>query len=520
VIAPENRKSFSIPDILRRSADEWGDSVFLKIGEEELSFGWMEDRSNRAANLFREIGVRKGDKVGLAVSTRPEFVELWFGLAKLGAIMVPVDPTMSGDDFGYVMSHSDSKVLVVEDSDNRPGDGPVCNLPKIRCRIWVGDNRCPPPGFMNYAELVGTLPPTVPRPLRHDPADIMAIVYTSGTTGVPKGAILSQHSYCNSGTTWSEHVVRARADDVFYTTMPLSHITMQTTTVVGSLIAGRPLVLGRPFDPGSFLDDLRSTGATVFGYGGAMIHRMLLVPPRTDDREIRVRLAFGGAVGTNTRREFEDRFGITLVEGYHLTECAGMVLVNSGEESKEGLIGKPLPGFDVMVVDEFDEEMPAGLSGEIVVRPKVPESIFLGYYREHDRTAENMRNGWLHTGDRGFADADGDIYFLDRKVDSIRRGREIFSSHEIERIVNSHPGVRESAATGVLSGLEAEDVCIFVVLKAGERLSPEEIATWCAGRMSTALVPRYVEIVTNLPKTVSGEIRKQELRRRSIPGIP
>lgn len=248
-----------------------------------------------------------------------------------------------------------------------------------------------------------------------------------------------------------------------------------------------------------------------------MIERLLHLPPRPEDREHAARLAFGESVAPAAGREFEDRFGIAVVAGYHLTECAGLCLAASGGSPKDGSIGKPIPCYDARIVDDFDEEMPAGLSGEIVLRSRTAGASFLGYYREHDRTAENTRNGWFHTGDRGYADTDGDFFFLDRKGDSIRRGAEIFSSLEIERAVNSHPAVLESAATGVVSGPVDEDVRVFVVPRPGAPFSSEDLVRWCSDRLGPALVPRYVEVVPELPKTAADGIRKSELRRRPVP---
>ena len=193
-----------------------------------------------------------------------------------------------------------------------------------------------------------------------------------------------------------------------------------------------------------------------------------------------------------------------------------MCLANIGEKAKEGAIGKPLPSYEVKVVDEFDEELPMGLSGEIVLRPQDPGGDLSRVLREHDRTAENMPNGWLHTGDYGYTDTEGRFFFLDRKVDCIRHGRAAIPCLEIERTINSHPAVLESAATGVLSELDDEDVRVFLVLRPGMNVFPEEIVAWCTGQMPSHHVPKYVEIVQELPKTAIGGIRKHELRKHPV----
>jgi crotonobetaine/carnitine-CoA ligase len=497
-----------IRGILRDRAASLGDGPFLRFRDESISFREMDERSNRAANLLREIGVRRGDKVCLMIGNRPEFVELWFGLAKLGAIMVPMEASLSRNSASYIASHSDAMVFAVEDSAYLAIEEQLGKLPKIRKKIWIGSGGGgSPSGFLNYREAVGAFPRTAVRLPATNPSDVMSIVYTSGTTGLPKGAMISQRNYCHSGRIWAEHVVRASERDVFYTTLPLARIQTQTLTVVGSLMSGCQMVLGDGFEALTFFDVIRRHGVTVFSYTSSMIDRLMELEALPDDAANPARLAFGGAVPGPMRRDFGSRFDLEVVEGFYLTECGGMCLANFGEKAKEGATGNPLPSYEVKVVDEFDEELPTGLSGEIVLRPKIPEAIFLGYYRA---------SGWFHTEDRGYVDTEGYFFFINRKADCIRHGGEVFPCVEVERIVNGHPNVLESAATGVLSELGDEDVRVFLVLKPGMCTSPEEIVAWCSGRIPSHLVPKYVEIVPELPKTAIGGIRKHELRKYPV----
>lgn len=506
-----------IREILREKAALIGGGPFLCFRDESISFREMDERSNRAANLLRELGVRQGDKVCMMIGNRPEFVELWFGLAKLGAIMVPMESSLNRNSVSYIATHSDATIFAVEDSAYLAIEEQLGELPTIRKKIWIG-NGCgaSPSGYLNYREAIGAFPRTEDKLTPMDPSDVMSIVYTPGTTGTPKGAMISQRNYCHAGRVWTEHVVRASERDVFYTTQPLSQVQTQTHLVVGALVSGCQLVLGDGFLARTFFDAIRRLGVTVFSFTSSMIESLMKLEPRPDDAANPARLAFGGAVDRTMAREFGTRFGIEMVGGFQLTECGGMCLANFGEGAKEGSIGKPLPAYEVKVFDEFDEELPTGLSGEIVLRPTTPESAFLGYYREHDRTAENMMNGWFHTGDRGYVDTEGYFFFVDRKMDCIRRGGEVFPCVELERIVNGHPKVLESAATGVLSELDDEDVRVFLVLQPGMDASPEEIVAWCSGRMSSHLVPRFVEIVPEFPKTAIGGIRKHELRKYPV----
>jgi len=505
-----------IREILQAGAASLGNAPFLHFRDESISFGEMDERSNRAANLLREIGVRRGDKVCLMIGNRPEFLELWFGLAKLGAIMVPIETSLGRNAASYIASHSDATVFAVEDSAYLAIEEPLGKLPKIRKRIWVGGVGGAPPGFLHFRETLGSFSRTAARLPPVVPTDVMSIVYTPGTTGPPKGAMISQRNYCHAGSVWAGQVVRATARDVFYTAQPLAHVQTQTLSVVGALAGRCRLVLEDGFVPGTFFDGIRRHGATVFTYTGPMIESLMRLKPRQDDGANPARLAFGGAVAGAAARAFGVRFGVEMVEGFHLSECGGMCIANFGAGAREGSIGKPLSSYEVKVFDEFDEELPTGLSGEIVLRPTTPESAFLGYYREHDRTAENMANGWFHTGDRGYVDTEGYFFFIDRKADCIRRGGEVFPCTEVERIVNGNPKVLESAALGVLSEPDDEDVRVFLVPRHGMDVSHDEIVAWCSDRMPSHLVPRYVEIVPELPKTATGGIRKHELRKHPV----
>lgn len=505
-----------IPGILRDAAGSNGDSLFLRCWDQSISFGQMDERSDRAANLFREIGIRRGDKVCMVVSSRPEFMELWFGLAKLGAVMVPMEASAREDTVSYIASHSDAAVLVVEETARIANGGRPGNFPEVRKKIWIGAAGGSPPGFLNYREVIGAFPRKSAGLPGIDPSEVMSIVYTPGTTGLPKGVMLSQGNYCNSGKIWAEEVIRANARDVLFTVQPLSLVLTQTLTVMASLMSGCPMVLEDGFDAPTFFNSVRRHGATVFHCTDSMIRSLMKLDRMPDDARNTARLAFGRALPGAMRRDFAKRFGVEVVEGFHLTECGGMCIADFGETAKEGPIGRPLRHYEVKVVDEFDEELPTGLSGEILLRPKVPEAIFLGYYRDPERTGESMSKGWFHTGDRGYVDTDGDLFFLDRKADGIRRGGEIFSCNEIERVINNHPKVLESAASGVLSGMDDEDVRVFIVPRPGEFLPSEEILRWCKERMAAGLVPRYIELVSELPKTESGGIRKHELRKRPL----
>ncbi|MCP4577718.1 MAG: ATP-dependent acyl-CoA ligase, partial [Deltaproteobacteria bacterium] len=342
------------------------------------------------------------------------------------------------------------------------------------------------------------------------------IIYTSGTTGPPKGALISQFNYVNSGRVWAEDIIDFREDDIFFTTLPLFHANAQMFTTMGALYSGRPFVLRERFSASGFFDEIRQYGATIFNYIGGMLTMLMKQAEREDDAQNPARATFGGAAPREIWRDFEKRFNTTIIEGFGLTESGGVCLCNPPHDITVGSIGKPMTFCDVAIRDENNQEVPIGESGEIVVRQTTPHSMFSGYYKQPDKTDEAWEGGWFHSGDRGYEDENGYFFFMDRIKDCIRRRGENISSFEIEKIVNSHPNVLESAAVAVPSELGEDEVKIYVILKQSEQMAPEELIAFCEERMAYFMVPRYIEFITAFPKTATERTQKFELRKIGI----
>jgi crotonobetaine/carnitine-CoA ligase len=287
-------------------------------------------------------------------------------------------------------------------------------------------------------------------------------------------------------------------------------------TTMGSLRSTRPFVLRERFSASKFFNEIRQYGATVFNYIGGMLTMLIKQPERENDAENPARATFGGAAPREIWRDFEKRFGVTIIEGYGLTESGGVCLCNPPHRIKVGSIGKPTSFCDVTIWDDNHREVPTGATGEIVVRPKRPDAMFLGYYKQPDKTQEAWEGGWFHTGDRGYQDQDGYFFFVDRVKDCIRRRGENISSFDIEKVVNSHPKVLESAAVAVPSELGEDDVKIVVVPRPDESLTPEELLSFCEERMAYFMIPRYVDFTDKLPKTPTERVQKFALRKLGV----
>jgi crotonobetaine/carnitine-CoA ligase len=321
------------------------------------------------------------------------------------------------------------------------------------------------------------------------------------------------NSYPTAGYEFTQRYVRAREDDVLFTSLPLFHVNAQSLTTVGSIVSGRPMVLAPRFSASRYFDDLRAHRATVFNYIGAMLTMLYKQPERPDDADNPVRLTVGGAAPAEIWRTFEERFGLTILEIYGLTETATFCLGSPPDDIRVGKIGKPVSWSEVRVEAEGGAEAPDGEPGEIVIRSKREHTLFLGYYKNPEATEQATAGGWFHSGDRGRRDSDGYFVFIDRLKDSIRRRGENISSYEIEQIVNAHPAVAESAAVGVPSELGEEEVMIVVVSRE-DGLDPAELVEFCRERMAEFMVPRYVELRGELPKTATQRVQKYQLREQ------
>jgi crotonobetaine/carnitine-CoA ligase len=282
-----------------------------------------------------------------------------------------------------------------------------------------------------------------------------------------------------------------------------------------SLVSGAAVRIAPRFDADGFWDDVHAHGATVLSFVGAMLVLLAKRPARGDDAANPLRVGFGVPIPVGLHEPFERRFGLRLVQGYGSTE-ATIVAWNHREDRKVGAAGPPLPGYAVQVVDDDDLALPAGRIGEICVRPHEPFSMFSGYLGEPERTVEAWRNLWFHTGDRGWLDDDGDLWFSDRMGDVVRRMGEFISPHEVEDVLASHPEVRLAAAFGVPSELSEEELMVAVVPQRGARLDAPAIRDWCSERLPHHAVPRYVELREELPMTPTGKIEKYRLRERGV----
>jgi crotonobetaine/carnitine-CoA ligase len=514
----ENMKTpLVLGELIEDRAKKLGDKVFLRFQDQTFTYNEINRLSNRCANGFLKLGIAKGDKVSFMLPNCPEIMFLWFGAAKIGAVEVPINTSYKGEFLRHIVDQSDSRILAIIPEYIDRVRLIQNDLKKLEKVIILGDFekkdvkglKIPVMAFKEFFDA-----PDTPVDVEVYPWDPISIIYTSGTTGLSKGG-LGPHKF------WivcAEKMLEYREgtkDDIFYTFLPMYHFNAQVLTTITALLAEAEMVLSDKFSASRFWDDIRKYKATQFNYLGAVIPILAKQPEKPDDIDNPIRVALGAGCPQNVMDVFEKRFGLICMEGFGMTEI-GIPIHVRGNDRRPGSCGKTMDIYEMMLVDDEDNEVPVGEPGEIIFRPKEPFTMMLEYYKMPDKTLESYRNLWFHSGDLAKKDADDYYYFVDRKKDSLRRRGENISSFEVERAINTHPKILESAAVAVSSELAEDEVKICVVLKPGETLSYEDLTKHAAERMPYFAVPRYIEFLESLPKTPTERVQKYQLRQAGI----
>ena len=504
----------NIRDYLESKVWNHPHKVYLYFEDQCWTYQQFNERVNQAANAFLELGIQKGDRVCLMLPNSPEFLFSWFGLNKIGGIMVPINTAFKVPESLYIVEHCEAKGIIAH-SETQPIALSVQE--KSSSLKWVAlihrDSQEKSIDLWSLWDKSSTSFKEIPL----QDQDIASIIYTSGTTGPPKGAMHTHQSYVLCGQAMT---VRAglSSQDRLMIILPLFHANAQFYSIMGSLAAEASVILVPRFHASQFWRQAKKYGATQFNFIGA-IGRILAARPNEEfEPDHSIRVTNGGPVPSDVYHAFTERFRIPhVIDGYGLTECP-CVCQNPIEGTiKVGSMGLPAKHPDpsirfteMKIVDDEDRELPFGKVGELVLRSPI---LLKGYFRDQEKTSEAMREGWFHTGDFCFRDEEGYFFFVDRKKDIIRRKGENISSVEIEKVLNAHPNVLESAVVAVPSSLSEDEVKAFVVLKEGKDLPAEEMIDWCRERLADFKIPRYLKYQKTLPKTPSQRIAKYLLKQ-------
>jgi carnitine-CoA ligase len=504
-----SRDAPSLRDLIERRARDHRDDPFCLFGDEIVTFGGLDTAVNRLANALAGIGIGPGARVAVMLPNHPDHIYAVLALAKLGATHVPVNVHVKGPGLRYLLEHSEVRTVIADGRYQGELSPAAAGSNRIETIVWRGEIAGAGDGRARSFDALAASGADHPPKLGPGPDHVVAIMYTSGTTGPPKGVMLSDTMYQAAGRT-AALVADVRPADVVFLWEPFYHIAgVQAVTLC--LLRGVSCALVERFSAAAFWDQVRRYRATQIHYLGGVLGLLMKQPERADDGLNPVRIAWGAAASPEMWPRFERRFGVRIHECYGLTEGASFTTVNLA--GKVGSIGKPVDHFEVRIVDDEDRPLPPGQVGEIVQRERAPGLLMKGYFKNPEGTRAALRDGWLHTGDLGHYDAEGFYYFAGRKKDAIRRRGENVSAWEIERVASACPGVEECAAIGVPSDLGEDDIKLFVRRAEGRSLAPLDLIRWCEERLAYFQVPRYIAFVDDLPKTPSERVRKDELSR-------
>ncbi len=503
----------NIRAFFERQVEKNPDKVYLYFQDQTMTYRELDQKANQVANGFLEIGIRKGDRVCLLLPNSPEFLYVWFGLNKIGAILVPIHLSLKEGEVAYIVNHSEAKAIIAGSLHDDLIQKVKRECKEVSNIIMIGG---PVSGSIHYDSwFMGQRSVLDPVDIAEDQDAVY--VYTSGTTGGPKGVMLSHRTYVLTGQSYA-HMAGIEPEDRLMTANPLFHINAQAYSVMGSLAAGASLVLIEKFSASKFWEQVRQYKATKLVLLLALTHILYQRPPSEADRDHIVGKIIAGGAPRGHFRDFENRFHVRIQTIYSLTESPLAIMSPGDSESKDGGIGLPMLHPDpkieneIKVIDPEGEEVPPHTVGEIVIRNR---AMMKGYFKDEKLTSEVIQDGWLHTGDSGHRDEEGYFFFTGRMREIIRRKGENISALEVETAINRHPKVLESAVIGVFSssGLGDEEVKVYVVLKPGENLPCSELVEFLSEELAHFKVPRYLEYRPDLPKNSTGRVMKEALKK-------
>lgn len=498
----------SVGHLLEDAASKNGDKTIFIYEKEHLSFAEANSRVNRAANALRDLGVNKGDRISIMLPNGLDFPIVWLAIGKLGAVTVPTNVTYQAHDLEYILNDSETSVMVIHPDYLPTLEKVRAKIPSLREVAILGPDR---EGYHSFEELTQKASDSyIIQDVNEN--DLVNIQYTSGTTGFPKGCMLT-HRYwllIAEGVTDFSHI---EPDDVDLTAQPCYYVDFPWNATL-CMMYGIPLVIMPRFSPSKFWPTVKDNSVTFFYVLGTMPNFLLTQKENPElEKNHKLRFVLCSGIVPKLHETFEKRWNVPWREVFGMTETGGdlMVPLEDKESVGTGAVGKPMYNKEVRVTDEDGNELPDGEIGEIVIKG---EPMMLGYWNKPEATAQTIKDGWLHTGDLAYKDEKGYFHVVGRIKDMIRRSAENISAAEVEGVLAEHPKITTVAALPVPDELRGEEVKVYIILKEGETkesVPPGEIIEFTKKRLAYFKVPRYIEYADDLPRTPSERVEKQKL---------
>ena len=503
---------------LERQAESIGGKTFVYLVYKDCSITYkeMDENANRIANYLLGIGARPGDGLATLMGNSPQFLDVFFGIQKIGMYINTVNTGLRGEGLAFIIDNSDAKFLVV---DYDMIDLYLCvekDTPQLR-HIIVNTLEAPkdyvvPKGMLDlrdaYKSSVSAVKPKVSFSLD----SLLLIMYTSGTTGLPKGVVFRYNKNLVDKVKLLAHLAM-KPDTVYYTPLALFHGNALFVTTTQVLVAGATLALSKKFSASRFWEEVYQSGATIFNTIGAMIPILLKQPVHPHEKDHKVKLVISAGCLADMWVPFETRFGITLWEAYGAIDGSGTIM-NLGNAPK-GSVGSSMIS-EIRLVDEAGNDVLTGESGELLFKVNLDRKSTVEYYKNIEATQTKTKGEWEHTGDYMYQDDKGFLYFVGRKTDSMRRRGENVSAYEVEKVILKNPKVQECAVYGVPSELTEDEIMAAVTLVSGEQLSGAELWGFLQDKLARYAIPRYIRIVDDFPRTETFRIKKHELKEHGI----
>ncbi len=509
-------KDMSHAELLEEKASKLRDRPFLRFRDQVFSYREMNLHANRVANFLKDKGGGPGVGLAIIMKNSPRWLDVFFGLEKLGMYGVPVNVALRGDQLAHVIDNSDASFVVIDHDFLSYYQAVAERLDKVK-KVIVNAQEAPgsfavPEGMDDLDAAYGPGSDASTPPDFYDPEDLCVIMYTSGTTGLPKGVV---YRYDSTNVKALSIIGRLLTDkhDVAYTCYPLFHANALFLTVTPAMHCEGQVALGERFSASRFWDEVRRFGATTFNGLGAVMPILMKQPERPDDAENPVRFVLSAGCPTEMWEPFEKRFGLEICEGYGAVDGGGVVLMNLGT-APVGSMGKAM-GAKCRVVDAESNDAPPGVPGELIAYVGERKGS-VEYYKNAEATSDKMRDGWLYTGDLVYADEAGYIYFVGRNTESMRVKGENVSAYEVEQAVLKHPDVLECAVYAVPSELAEDEIMVTLVPVEGRTVDPADIPEFLAGELAKFAVPRYYRVIEALPKTETHRVIKKEIEKLGV----